>query len=597
MNQRILLPVIFWCLFTTANGQYFQKEKRLADQVEKATSESDKIKALGELAEFYYIYKDDKKGDSVLQKQLLLSEVSHDNELIRSALFNNGIINLNDWSSIETFEKALAFLDKGLQYGMETGNEEYQAAAHLRKAAVYRKRGQYDQALQQVTLALSNIRRVKNDSLSIAVYLELGDVFLAKGDAVPAFKNYNTAYDMAYSKKHVQLLSDTYHHFADLYQSLSNKELKKQSLLKSLELNKKANNEYGLLKDYIGLARLTDEKEYFDKVIFLADKLNIERYKLYGKQLMFAYLMAVKKSSAEALQYLDANQDLRQSYINTGKGSYYWMIGNVYRYSNNIDSALHYYSLAEPEIEQLYDMSIRKAAYKGMADCYEKSLNKEKAVQYYEKAYTLSRQQNDYASLSSISSSLSGLYAQTGNFKKAYDLSKLYVHYQDTLDKMAVQRDVVMLEVERENKQHEQDLADSEAHKLKVRNLQYVGISIAVATILLLLVLSGMFPVSRTTVKMVGFVAFICLFEFITLLIDTWLHDLTHGEPLKIWLCKIVIIALLLPFHHYIEHAAVTFLASRRLMKIKEKISIKRILPKKKAVPALAEAATETNEA
>jgi len=91
-----------------------------------------------------------------------------------------------------------------------------------------------------------------------------------------------------------------------------------------------------------------------------------------------------------------------------------------------------------------------------------------------------------------------------------------------------------------------------------------------------------MFPVSDTVGKMGGFVAFICLFEFIILLIDNWLHHLAHGEPLKIWLAKIVIIGLLLPLHHYIEHAVVHFLSSKRLMHFKQKLSFKNLLSKKK---------------
>ncbi len=583
MKERLLCLFLFCCSSASIYSQYFQKEKLLINKIENASSEAGKIKALGALADYYYIYRDDRKADSVLQKQLLLAEVSNDNELIRAALFNDAINNLNQWSSIETFKKALSFLDKGLKYASETGNDDYQAAAHLRKAALYRKKGDPDQALQQATLALSDIHNSKADSLKVMVYLEVGDIFLAKGDAVSAYKNYNAAYDIAYSKKINELQASVYHHFADLYQSLSNKELTKQSLLKSLEINKKFNNESGLLADYVYIARITDEKEYFDKVISLAEKLDNERYKLQGKRLMFAYLFAVRKSSIEAFDYLNKNEDLKQSYLNTGTANYYWTIGNLYRYANKLDSAIRYYSIAEPDMQKSFDLNIRKSVYKGLADCYQLMSQTSKAISYFEQAYAISNQQKDYNNLSSISLSLSQLYSTLRNYKKAFEFGENYNHFKDSLNELAEQRDVVMLEVDREKKRFEQDIADAEAHTLKVRNLQYMGISVVIAFLLSLLILFGMFPVSSTVVKMGGFVAFICLFEFIILLIDNWLHHLTHGEPLKIWLAKIVIIGLLLPMHHYIEHTVVHFLASKKLLRFKQGLSLKRILLKKKA--------------
>lgn len=595
MAPRLFGLFILISLVFPSQAQYFQKERNLVSAIERAASEKERIKALGALAEYYYIYKDERKGDSLLQKQLLLAEVSNDKALIKEVLFNNAIINLNDWASTQTFEKAIAFVDKGLKYAIETGNHDYEAVAHLRKAFIYRKRGFHEQALQQATMALSNASRSNDDSLKVVIYLEVGNVFLGKGDAVSAYKNYNTAYDVAYGNKDAKLLSETYHHFADLYASLSNNELTKQSLLKSLELNNKHNNEYGLINDYIDLARLTDEKEYFDKVLVLADKLNDDRYKLQGKRLMFAYLMAIKKSSTEALRYLNANEDLRQSYLNTGYGNYNWMIGNVYRYSGNIDSALHYYAIAEPHLQKSYDLSVRKIVCKGIAECYERTSMAAMAMQYFERAFDLSRQQNDLKNLSDISASLGRLYAKAGNYQKAYEYGQQSEYYKDTLEKLAAQRDVVMMEVDRENKKHEKDLADAAARTLKARNLQYMGISIAVTGLLILLILAGMFPVSPVIIRLTGFVAFICLFEFIILLIDHWLHQLAHGEPLKIWLCKIVIIGLLMPLHHYIEHGVVRFISSKRLMKVRQKISFRSLLPKKKPAPAVAEAGTESD--
>ena len=165
---------------------------------------------------------------------------------------------------------------------------------------------------------------------------------------------------------------------------------------------------------------------------------------------------------------------------------------------------------------------------------------------------------------------------------------------------MAAQREVVLLEVERENKKHYKDIADQAANVLRIRNLQYIAISIAIAAFFMFMVLMGMLPVSKITIKMLGFFAFICLFEFIVLLIDNYLHKLTHGEPLKIWLIKIFLIAALVPFQHFLEHSVVRFLASQRLLRMRQQLSIKNLWLKlitRIKKPALEEAGVEEDTA
>jgi hypothetical protein len=93
-----------------------------------------------------------------------------------------------------------------------------------------------------------------------------------------------------------------------------------------------------------------------------------------------------------------------------------------------------------------------------------------------------------------------------------------------------------------------------------------MGITIAIATVFLFLVLLGIFQVSVSTIKIIGFFAFIFFFEFLILIADNQIHHMTHGEPLKVLAIKVVLIALLLPLHHWMEHRVVSYLTSRRLI-------------------------------
>ncbi|MFL5810229.1 MAG: hypothetical protein ACJ749_11955, partial [Flavisolibacter sp.] len=210
MPRRVL--IIFFCLFGVFSFAQNEKEASLLSKVSKAGTDSEKIAALNDLAEYYYIFKLDKKADSVLRAELVIAEVSNNKELVFQVLFSDVITNIGSWTSVESFDRTSSFLDKGLYQAKESGRQDYQAIAYIRKASLLKKRKEFDKAIEQATLAFSALGNNTNlDSLKSGLYLELGDIFLGKGDAVSAYRNYNNAYDLAYTIKNITLQSETFH--------------------------------------------------------------------------------------------------------------------------------------------------------------------------------------------------------------------------------------------------------------------------------------------------------------------------------------------------------------------------------------------------
>jgi predicted branched-subunit amino acid permease len=123
---------------------------------------------------------------------------------------------------------------------------------------------------------------------------------------------------------------------------------------------------------------------------------------------------------------------------------------------------------------------------------------------------------------------------------------------------------VLLLEIETENKRAERLAAQEAEATLKRHNWQYMGIIIAIFSLFSVLAVLGVFNVSIKWVRAIGFISFIFLFEFIILLADTWIHHTTHGEPWKVLAIKVVLIAILMPLHHWLEHKAIHFILERR---------------------------------
>lgn len=588
---------ILWAYALAAQSEIYplffrQKLTEYNLRLEKAQTDAEKVATLDELAEYFYLYKLEKEGDSILKKQLTLAELSMDKNLVLAALFSHAIMNINPWTESAVFDQTLHFINSGLQYARKLERRDYVSLAYIRMANVLRNRGQLDEALIQAGKAFSALEGISSDSIRAVLNLELGDIYLEKKEAVQAFQNFSNAYEIAYASKNVPLQSQAFHRFFSLYQyTLKNPDLAQENLFKSLALNKAHNNLEGLLADYKNLARSTDNPLFIDSLLTVAQKLKKDRFilsessRLNGKNIMLAYHTVITANSAVAIHYLKENSDLDFYIHNLGTSLYYLTLGNIYFYSKQFDSSLLYYKLGEPELVQSFESGTHARIYRNIGFSYQNLNRPQEAIRYLQKSLLYNNKDVD------VLLTLSKLYAAVSDYKNAYTYNSRYDLQMDTIRQLNNQREIDLLEVEQANRQRQKELDAIAAEQLRRNNLQYTGISFGIAFLFIAMLIFGMFPISKLAIRTVNFFAFICLFEFIILLIDNWLHHQTHGEPLKIWLAKIFIIAILLPLHHYMEHLGVKFMDSRKLIRLRERIKFRSFWrPSKKTI-----AKTENN--
>ncbi len=86
-------------------------------------------------------------------------------------------------------------------------------------------------------------------------------------------------------------------------------------------------------------------------------------------------------------------------------------------------------------------------------------------------------------------------------------------------------------------------------------NIQYAGIALGITlACLLFLLLSRSFIVNERIVKFLGILILLMVFEFLNLILHPYLETLTHHTPALMLLAMVLIAALLIPTHHYLEH-------------------------------------------
>jgi tetratricopeptide (TPR) repeat protein len=595
--QKIVLIILIFFVFQQKKcfAQISKQIDSLRIVCNKLTSDSEKVEALGKLADYYYIFKLDKKADSVLNRQLLVAELSDNSNLILAALFGDAILDVGTTSTSESFDNTVKFIQKGIDYATSTKQYDFIALGYNRMSDILRMRGQFDDALRNSVHALTSLQNVISDSVKALTYVSLGDIYEARGESVDASSNYNNAYEIAVSLKSTPLQSKVHHRLAEMYKGLDDEAQARDELNKSLALNKASNYTDGLVEDYYDLARLTDEKFFIEKAIQLADSLKLYRHLLAEKRLMLTYYYVKEKDSQKALAYLRDEPDLAQNFLNGGIEKYYQALGNIYFYSDHIDSALHYFKLAEPAIEKKFDQQSRQIIFEQLASTYSLKVNYPLAIAYFLKALEISKQMNSLSDIASYSESLSGLYEKKNDFKNALLYSKQSRIYKDSLKTLSKDKDIALMKVDREKRKHEQDILQQQKLDNSRRNIQYMAITVVLIIVFFGMLLIGTFPVSKFTVRMMGYFFFISLFEFVVLLIDNlFLTHVVHNQPLKLWVIKIALIGLLAPCQHFLEKNLVGLLASRKLIEARSNISIKKWWSRmKKPSPAVDEGLEE----
>lgn len=578
-----VVAVILLCLCIFEQSFAQPEKEQLYKSIAQAKNDSTRIVFMGKLAGYYLLNRDEDKCDSVIEKRIMLAEASGNRNLIILSLFDNPRYNFSETTVRNVSTKCLQYITRALEYAKTKGLNDEAAFAYSNLAVYYNAQGNTEEALRYANLGYATAQSSANDSVKVTCILQLGKIFMSKSEILMAFKTFTNALDIAAKKENSSLLTNVYHEFSDLYKKLDQREISKSYIFKSIEINKENKNTRGLIEDYVSLGKLYSSdisREYLQRAEQLADSIKDIRYSVRVQKILFAYKMLEKKPDV-AIKYLNDHPALMEAYKNTGTEYLTYIIGEVYLYGKVPDTALRYFYKAKAAFDSEYDLNSKKNFYAELAQCYLLLNKTSAAIESYQIAFDLSKKGNDLNNASSLTRHLKSLYGQQGDYKKALYYSDQFEMYKDSISLLAKDRDVALLEIANENKQREraQELV---ALKIERRhNLQYMAITVAVATAFILLLAIGMFKVSEFTIRILGFFSFIFLFEFILMLLDRYIHYLTHGEPFKVWLIKIGIISAMFPVHHYLEEKLIHYLISRKLLEIRNRLSFKNLIKRR----------------
>lgn len=328
-----------------------------------------------------------------------------------------------------------------------------------------------------------------------------------------------------------------------------------------------------ILNDYLLIGQTySNQKQlelatlYYNKTAAYADSTHRPRFKT-NVQLGFLNMYFNSERFTEGLDYLRRTPELTSFLLKAGLQ---FQLDRLTAYikmeQGSYDSSLYYFRKAEPFYVNKTNAYQQSEFFSQYATLYKHLGKYDDAIAMNQRAMEKVLSTGDLGTQRDLTLEIDSLYLQKGDFKNAALYQSRYYLLRDSVNTLSKEKDLLSLEIDNENKRKEREAIRHEEEEKRKHNLQYVGITIGIVGVFTLLLLLGFFKVPAGLVKGLGFFSFIFLFEFITLLADTQIHELTHGEPIKVMLVKIVVVALLLPLHHWLEEKVIHYLVHKKLL-------------------------------
>ncbi|MCX6304993.1 MAG: hypothetical protein NT040_08495 [Bacteroidetes bacterium] len=557
--------------------------RKLLQECNVTKNDSIKIEKLCNLAFFYYDYLGNNKvADSLGEAAIEAGEKSHRPELLYLAY--NRYVESNDLH--ENYRKALDYMQKAEQLSLTGNNPEADFRNFKNLASVYLAGYEYDRALEYSYKILSIAGTSENNGLKAESYLFIGQCLEGKNQKIEAFRNYLNAVGLAERMNDARLLGECYSRLSSFY-----------------SFNKlfgKANHYKLLQRDLVLKANPVDSValmwiEYDLQVVDISSDNN----QLYERNMQEILGFAMRHTASRLLNfeialirthYIEANKinQLHDLYykkfphelarLASENPALYFRLKAFFCEEGNVpDSALYYFNKAEKLLQSDRNIILQANFYSRFGQFLMRHGLKDKAIEKFSKSLELAKAASYIDYMIAAAKQLETIYAVKGDYKNAFNFSVLNKVLSDSINNMSKKDQLLIMEIDHETRQRDLVAEQEKQSTLRRHYLQYTAITIGILTVFIVLIMLGSLKVPEWIIRMLGFFSFIFLFEFIVLLADHKIEEITNGEPWKVLLIKIFLIAILLPLHHGIEKRVITYLLNHKLLDISRFSALVRI--------------------
>ncbi len=545
----------------------------LKKQYLAATADSVRIRILFGMAAWYADRQDDPvRADSVAEIALRIARASRKDPLEWQSI--HGYVGTCDPGRFN--RKALDLLAKAEQMEQDIQGRERAFDLYADYARVHLAAYRFELSLTYAYKALSVATNREEDRRMVEAYLLIGRGLEGMNRMIDAFRNYISAVTLAEKLSENRLLDDCY---ADLSRFYSLSKLRGQA------------TRYALKRQEMILGRKPVDSAAFMWTVYDLQviDLNAGIGDINGREVKRVMDFALRNHNDRLRKFqaalyrsrlIEANDigRLRDFYFREypqewgrlyleNPALFYRLKALFYDDAGRVDSAFACFRMAAGSLEADPNQVLKSKFYHRYGQFLLRHGKKAEALEMFRKSYGMAEKASYFNYMILAASALESLYAEMHDFRMAYDFSIKSRMLKDSLNNLSKKDQILVMEIDHETRMQEL-LAEQQRRATERRhNLQYTGMVIAILSAFVLLIMLGSMHLPRWIIRMLGFFSFIFLFEFIVLLADHKIHAITQGEPWKVLLIKIFLIAILLPLHHEIEKRVIAYVLSHQLIR------------------------------
>lgn len=432
------------------------------------------------------------------------------------------------------------------------------------------------QALESASQAFYYASQCNDQELTVKAMLLMGYCLEKNNKKIEAFKKHTDALHLSRQLENKKLVYLAYQNLASFYYLIDNREKAKEYVAeqRSILFESTEMDSLQLVKLNINLITYqfdNNEKKQAQKLTReILDYSDRHEYKKLADRTLSIYrTYLINHNLLDELadlytrQYPDALHEIEQSNPNL----YFRLKAFICEAHGRLDSSEYYYMLAEENLKTTAKGDIYTSNfYKRYGEFLSRRGNIKEAEQKLVTAFNYAEKAQYIPYLTELSHALDSLAYAQGKTEEAYRYAKLNLQYNHEAEMAHQEEELLKLEVESEAREREL-MAEREQQATERRhNIQYMGLSILIVITFIILAMLGSLKMPKVVIKALGFFSFIFLFEFIIMLADHKIHHFTHGEPWKFMIFKIMLIAVLLPLHHWMEEKVIHYLVHHRMI-------------------------------
>ncbi|MBM2815063.1 MAG: Adenylate/guanylate cyclase [Ignavibacteria bacterium] len=385
--MRIL--ILFVLMFFSCRINLLSDNKKidsLQDLLNKAVSVKARILTMNEIGK-ELIEADKKSSLNFFRKAISLAQKNKLKKEEAICYYNLGY---DFYLDQYEYNNALDCMYQSLKIFREIKDNSILVNIYTNIGFIYYQMGKYDNALE-VYWKLFDIYFSNDDTNRMtSTYIYIGNTYLKKSNYYKAYENYSKALKFAEKLNDEQSKADCYVNMGIINKILSNFKEARNYVFKAMAINNKIGNIENLSNNLVNIAKIYLEEGnldsaliYFEKAYKYADKIKAH-YILSNILSDIAMIYHKKENDSKALDYykhaLAINEEFgfeNASAFNLVEIAHIWINTGI-----NIEKAVDYLNKAMETEKKNGDIRLLNQIYSTYEDYYEKKKNPAKALHY-----------------------------------------------------------------------------------------------------------------------------------------------------------------------------------------------------------------------